>query len=99
MSIDYGKKLREIRKAEKLTQKSMSDITGIALSAIRNYETQDVSVGISIVERVLAVDIFRKYTLWLMTDTTAPEAGQVSPALAHYGPEKEISYRSNQKIG
>ncbi|WFQ78861.1 helix-turn-helix transcriptional regulator [Xenorhabdus sp. SF857] len=88
MSRDYGQKLREIRKAEKLTQQAMSDITGISLGAIKGYETQNVSVGISIVERVLTVDIFRKYTLWLMTDTTAPEAGQVAPALARCGQEK-----------
>jgi hypothetical protein len=24
-----------------------------------------------------------KYTLWLMTDKTAPQAGQIAPALSH----------------
>lgn len=29
--------------------------------------------------------LFEKYTLWLMTDKTAPQAGQIAPALAHIG--------------
>ncbi|RCB84193.1 transcriptional regulator, partial [Escherichia coli] len=42
---------------------------------------------------------FSKYTLWIMTGKSSPEAGQISPALAHSGQEKEISSRSDKKIG
>ena len=34
-----------------------------------------------------------------MTDKTAPEAGQIAPALAHSGPEETISHQSDHKIG
>lgn len=80
MSIDYAKKLRLIRKAEKLTQPAFSQLTGVALSSIKNYETQGIDVGLGILERVIAVAPLQKYTLWLMTDKTAPEAGQIAPA-------------------
>jgi hypothetical protein len=30
---------------------------------------------------------FAKYTLWLMTGNTAPEAGQIEPALSLDGPD------------
>ncbi|MCR2507331.1 transcriptional regulator, partial [Salmonella enterica] len=42
---------------------------------------------------------FQKYTLWLMTDKTAPEAGQIAPALAHSGPESTESNHSAKRIG
>lgn len=79
MSTSYGEKLRLIRKSEGLTQAQMRDLTGISLGAIKNYETQGVDVGLSIIERLLSVDQFRKYTLWLMTDETTPAAGQIAP--------------------
>lgn len=80
MSSNYHKKLRLIRKAEGITQAAMATETGISLSSIRNYETGGQDIGLTIIERVIAVPRFTKYTLWLMTDKTAPEAGQIAPA-------------------
>uniref|UniRef100_A0A3B0LY46 HTH cro/C1-type domain-containing protein n=1 Tax=Arsenophonus endosymbiont of Trialeurodes vaporariorum TaxID=235567 RepID=A0A3B0LY46_9GAMM len=95
----YGKKLRLIRQSEGLTQASMAKITGIAISAIKNYETQGVEVGISIIDRVLDREEFRKYTMWLMTDEIAPSAGQISPALAHYGTDGGEAQKQTRKTG
>lgn len=110
MSRDYGTKLRQIRLYENLTQKSMSDLTGISVSAIKGYETQGIKVGISIIDRVLAVEQFEKYMKWLMTDKTDPAAGQISPLLSPGGSTQsadaqastehaEKSPLSDQKIG
>lgn len=93
MSSSYAMKLKAMRKAEKLTQAAMSSVTGVGLSTIKNYETQGVEIGLSVIERVLSAQVFQKYTLWLMTDKTAPEAGQIAPAIAHIGQEKIISNR------
>jgi hypothetical protein len=38
--------------------------------------------GIATVENVINIQQFQKYTLWLMTGNTAPEAGQIAPALS-----------------
>ncbi len=43
--------------------------------------------------------MFEKYTLWLMTDKTAPIAGQVSPSLPPDGQDNITSSRSTRKIG
>ncbi|MFH7179858.1 transcriptional regulator, partial [Klebsiella pneumoniae] len=43
--------------------------------------------------------LFEKYTLWLMTDKTAPQAGQIAPALAHIGPESTESDLSEKQTG
>jgi hypothetical protein len=39
------------------------------------------SIGSDILLKITQHPRFAKYTLWLMTDKTAPEAGQIAPAL------------------
>ena len=73
LSIDYAKKLRQIRKAEGLTQKQFADITGLSLATIRNYESG---------QKNARAKIFEKYMLWLIKDKTLPVAGQIAPALS-----------------
>ncbi|HEI3213766.1 TPA: helix-turn-helix transcriptional regulator [Escherichia coli] len=92
-------KLKAIRKAEGLTQTKFSEISGIALGTIKNYESGQKEPGLSVVLRVTNAEPFKKYTLWLMTDDVAPEAGQVSPVVAHSGPEETTSLPSGRKTG
>lgn len=99
MSIDYAEKLREIRKAEGITQKVFSELTGLAIGTIKSYEAGHQSARSEIVERVINVPKFEKYTLWLMTDKTAPIAGQVSPSLSPDGQDNKSSSRSTRKTG
>lgn len=42
------------------------------------------------VENILQHQRLEKYTLWLITGKIAPEAGQISPAIAHNGLMKII---------
>ncbi|MFC3393669.1 helix-turn-helix domain-containing protein [Brenneria rubrifaciens] len=97
--MKISQKLRAIRKAEGLTQAKFCEISGIALGTVKNYEGGHQEPGIQVVLQVTNTKLFEKYTLWLMTDKTAPEAGQIAPALAHIGPEETISPRSGQKAG
>ncbi|MEP9223652.1 helix-turn-helix transcriptional regulator [Enterobacter hormaechei] len=99
MSRDYSEKLRQIRKAEGLTQKVFAELTGLAIGTIKSYEAGHQSARSEIVERVISVLQFEKYTLWLMTDKTAPNAGQVSPSLSPDGHDKTTSSRSTRKTG
>lgn len=85
---DYGRKLRDIRKAEGLTQQSFSDLIGVGISTVKNYESGQKRAGLTIIERLLQIDDFQKYTLWLMIGKTSEPAGQISPALSHSGHEK-----------
>lgn len=77
--MDLGEKLKLMRKREMLTQAEMADLVGISLSTFKNYELGRRQ-GISVVEllKVTKHPRFMKYALWLVTDTTAPECGQVS---------------------
>ncbi|HHJ4331754.1 TPA: helix-turn-helix transcriptional regulator, partial [Citrobacter freundii] len=67
MSNTIEQKLRAVRKAERLTQQALSDMTGISLGTIKNYERGFNSVGLQTVELILSVPQMQKYTLWLMT--------------------------------
>lgn len=87
-SIDYSKKLRQIREAEGLTQKQFAELTGLAISTVRSYEGVGQTARAAIVEKVIQVDRFEKYMFWLMKDKTLPSAGQVSPALSPDGSER-----------
>ena len=100
MSIDYSQKLTELRKAEGLTQRQFSELTGVSLGTIKNYESGHGIGGIATVENVINIQQFQKYTLWLMTGNTAPEAGQIAPALSLDGQEvSATSRRSARKTG
>ncbi|EFS9642111.1 helix-turn-helix transcriptional regulator, partial [Salmonella enterica] len=67
LSNTIEQKLRAVRKAERLTQQALSDMTGISLGTIKNYERGFNSVGLQTVELILGVPQMQKYTLWLMT--------------------------------
>ncbi|MFH0364373.1 transcriptional regulator [Enterobacter cancerogenus] len=97
--MNLAQKLRAIRKAEGLTQSKFCEISGIALGTLKNYEGGHQDPGIQVIMQVTNTAEFEKYTLWLMTDKTAPEAGQVSPVVAHSGPEETTSLPSGRKTG
>lgn len=99
MSSSYGEKLKEIRNAEGLTQPALSELTGVSLGAIRNYETGQRDVGLSVLDKIIKHERFRKYTLWLMTDQIAPESGQISPALSPDGQNSITNHQSGKKVG
>lgn len=88
MTMDYGEKIRAIRKAEGMTQPAMAQECGLPLSSIKNIEAGTNGVGIGTIERIVRSAKFEKYTLWLMLGKTTEAAGQISPALSHSGPEK-----------
>lgn len=91
--MKMSQKIRAIRKAEGLTQIKFCEISGIALSSLKNYEGGHAEPGIQVILQILNSSAFEKYTMWLMTDKTAPEAGQIAPALAHIGQESATSTR------
>ncbi|EBG4562145.1 helix-turn-helix transcriptional regulator [Salmonella enterica] len=94
-----SEKLRAIRKAEGLTQVKFCEISGVALSSLKNYEGGHKEPGFQIVKQIVNAPQFKKYTLWIMTDETAPQAGQIAPALAHIGPDSTTSDQSVKQTG
>lgn len=78
--MNIGEKLRLIRTRERLTQAEMCEATGIKLETWKGYEYgRSKTAASSELLKVTQHPQFTKYTLWLMTGQTIPEAGQVSP--------------------
>ena len=99
MSIHVSEKLKLIRESERLNRKEFSELTGVAYSSLSSYESRSKNAGVEAIMKVLQHPRFTKYTLWFMTDQVAPEAGQIAPALAHFGQNETTSPHSGQKTG
>ncbi|MEL5452313.1 helix-turn-helix transcriptional regulator [Serratia bockelmannii] len=97
--MNMSDKIKAIRKAEGLTQVKFCEISGIALSTLKNYEGGHREPGLHVVLQVTNTPMFHKYTLWLMTDKTSPQSGQIAPGCAHSGPDNAESDHSEKKTG
>ncbi|MCU7215129.1 MULTISPECIES: helix-turn-helix domain-containing protein [Pseudomonas] len=80
--MELGQKLKEIRLTERLTQSEICEVTGIKLGTWKGYEygaRKEVSSGELL--KITTHPRFMKYALWLVTDQTAPDCGQISPVI------------------
>lgn len=95
-----GRKIREIRKAEGLTRKRLSEITGIPVATMKRFETDRIdNIGSETLFKITKNPRFTKYTLWLMSDQIAPESGQISPALSPSGPDDIYNHPRTIMVG
>ncbi|KGA42355.1 hypothetical protein KU75_06500 [Pectobacterium odoriferum] len=81
MSNTMEQKLKKIRLAEGMTQKQLSELTGLSLGTIKNYEAGQNTVGLHVLQTILAQRAFRKYTMWVIHDNADAESGQVAPTV------------------
>lgn len=99
MSIQIHEKIKLVRESERLNRKQFSELTGIVYGSFCSYEAGDKKPGVEQIIKILQHPRFTKYTLWFMTDQISPEAGQIAPALAHFGQQTTTSPHSDQKTG
>lgn len=82
MSTSLGEKIRILREAEGLTREEFEEMTGVPAGNTKRYETgRTKSIGSDFLIKITQHVRFQKYTLWLMSDLTAPEAGQIAPEI------------------
>lgn len=79
LNMDLASKLKAIRRNEGVTQAEFCELVGLSISSYKKYESAMFEMGFGALGRVANHPRFFKYTLWLMTDRTAPDCGQVSP--------------------
>lgn len=80
--MEIGEKIKKVREAEGMAQFDFAVATGINIATVRNCEQgRRLSIGSNELLKITQHPRFMKYALWLMTDQTAPEAGQISPDL------------------
>ena len=99
MSTLIGEKLALIRESERLNRKQLAEITDVPYGSLTYYESGRSIPPANVVMKILQHPRFTKYTLWFMTDQIAPEAGQIAPALAHFGQDLTTSQHSDKKTG
>lgn len=82
MKLTIGEKLLLMRESERLpNRKDAADLIGIHNNALWRYETGEVAPKADMILKILNHPRFSKYTLWFVTGETAPESGQIAPAL------------------
>ncbi|NQZ24464.1 MAG: helix-turn-helix transcriptional regulator [Colwellia sp.] len=79
MSISFGEKLKLIRSTTGLSQQKFSDLIGLGISSYKKNEGGFTEVGSITLQKVATHPACNKYALWLISDTTNPESGQIAP--------------------
>jgi len=79
MSNSFGKKVQMIRKDLGLTQPKFAELVDISLGMIKKYESDINEIGSSPLQKIAKQPECLKYALWLLTDSTNIEAGQIAP--------------------
>ncbi|AEY02219.1 transcriptional protein [Oceanimonas sp. GK1] len=74
-----GKKIRQIREAMGLSRPKFAELLQVPPTTLKNYELGYREVGGAFLVALSQHPELHKYTLWLLSDTTVPEAGQISP--------------------
>lgn len=72
-------KMKAIRAKEGLTQGEFCQLIEVSISSWKKYEAGITDMGLLPFMKVVNHPRFKKYALWLTTDDTAPECGQISP--------------------
>lgn len=97
--MDISKKIKLIRQTEQITQQQLSEIVELSISTLKKIEAGYNDPTFSTLSKLTSHPKFQKYALWLISDTTAPEAGQISPTLSPDGQDNETLSLSDRKIG
>ncbi|CAG9412420.1 TPA: helix-turn-helix domain-containing protein [Providencia alcalifaciens] len=99
MSLNIANKLIDMRESERLNRRQFSDLVDIPYGSLTYYETNSSNPPTEVTMKILSHPRFLKYTMWFMTGETAPEVGQIAPALAHCGQEIITSSHIEKKTG
>ncbi|HCM7772493.1 MULTISPECIES: helix-turn-helix domain-containing protein [Klebsiella] len=100
MSLSIGEKIKLMRESERITsRREAAEILGIPSNALWRYETGEAIPKGDVIMKILSNPTFEKYALWFVTGKTAPESGQIEPALAHLAHGYEEKNEDSQKAG
>jgi transcriptional regulator with XRE-family HTH domain len=77
--MDLSAKLKVMRREEGLTQTQLCNLLELSLSSYKKYELGIAEMGSAALLKITHHPRFEKFALWLMTDKTCAECGQISP--------------------
>lgn len=80
--MKLSEKVKLIRSAEGMSQSEFCKEIGLSITTLKKYESGSYEPsGLNLVKITQHPEL-SKYTLWLMSDITAPAAGQIAPSLS-----------------
>ncbi|PSJ46854.1 helix-turn-helix domain-containing protein [Zobellella taiwanensis] len=77
-----GKKIRQIREAMGLSRPKFAELLQVPPTTLKNYELGYREVGGAFLVALAQHPELHRYTLWLLSDRTLVDAGQVSPEIS-----------------
>lgn len=80
MSSHVGDKLKLVRNALGLSQAKFCELLDIGIGGYKKYEIGLSEPGYSVIEKFANHGQTKMFIQWLLTDTTNPNAGQISPS-------------------
>ncbi|WP_299002358.1 helix-turn-helix transcriptional regulator [uncultured Shewanella sp.] len=79
MSTSLGDKVKKIRKNDGLTQLKFCEKVDMKLGTLKGYELNQSEVSSLSLIKIGSHPDYKKYALWLISDSTDPENGQIAP--------------------
>jgi transcriptional regulator with XRE-family HTH domain len=79
MSNKFDEKIKLIRNYLGLSQAKFSELSDIPLGSYKNYENGTREISASALHKISNLPECKKFALWLMTDMTNSEMGQLAP--------------------
>ena len=79
--VSVGQKIRQIREVIGLSRPKFAELLSVPPTTLKNYELGYREVGGAFLVSMASHPQLHQFTLWLLSDNTAPEMGQISPEL------------------
>lgn len=77
--VSVGQKIRQIRETIGLSRPKFAELIGVPPTTLKNYELGYREVGGAFLVALAHHEQLHQFTLWLLSDKTANEIGQISP--------------------
>ena len=78
-TVSVGQKIRHIRETVGLSRPKFAELLGVPPTTLKNYELGYREVGGAFLVAMARHNQLHQFTLWLLSDQTAMEIGQISP--------------------
>ncbi len=79
IEVPVGQKIRQIRETVGLSRPKFAELLSVPPTTLKNYELGYREVGGAFLVALARHEQFHQFTLWLLSDKTSPEQGQISP--------------------
>ena len=77
--VSVGQKIRQIHETVGLSRPKFAELLSVPPTTLKNYELGYREVGGAFLVALSHHAQLHQFTLWLLSDKTAPEIGQISP--------------------